>query len=123
MISIQIFVGLLCLFVAVPGVACNKSGDPSSCPITNSTTVVYSTVNGVGPASLIWVQDLLWWWKQGDSSVDYLDLTAADFQVCDLQSYPNLKIYINPGGDAYDQLSALGPVGTQNSSFPTRPKS
>jgi len=71
-------------------------------------------VNGVGPASLIWVEDLLWWWKQTDQTIDYVGLTSEDFVNCDLKSFPNLKIYINPGGDAYDQIGALGTAGTSN---------
>jgi len=31
------------------------------CPITNTTNMIYSVVNGVGPASKIWVEDMLWW--------------------------------------------------------------
>lgn len=85
-----------------------------NCPITNSTTVVYSTVNGVGPASLIWVEDLLWWWQQTDPNVQYIGLTSEDFVNCDLKSFPNLKLYVNPGGDAYDQVAGLGTAGTAN---------
>eukprot|EP01035_Chromulina_nebulosa_P018093 gene18093-23742_t len=71
-------------------------------------------VSGVGSASLIWVQDLLWWWKSYDSSISYIGLTASQLQSCDLSSYPNLRVYINPGGDAYNQLSSLGTKGTAN---------
>lgn len=86
-----------------------------ACPITNSTNIIYSTVKGVGPASKIWVQDLLWWWKQnGDASIDYMAVTASDLQNCDLESFPNLKVYINPGGDAYDQLTAMGVDGREH---------
>lgn len=86
----------------------------AKCPITDETTIVYSKVNGVGPASLIWVQDLLWWWKAADPSVSYVGLTSSDFQECDLASFPNLKIYLNPGGNAYDQLQDVGAVGGEN---------
>ena len=82
------------------------------CPITNSTNIIYSIVNGVGPASKIWVEDLLWWWQQeGDSSIDYMAVSNLDLQACDLASFPNLKIYINPGGDAYEQLTDMGVDG------------
>lgn len=70
----------------------------SNCPIQNDTTIAYSLVDGVGPASEIWVQDLLWWWQSYDPSVKYVPLYEKDFQNCDLQSYPNLRVYINPGG-------------------------
>jgi glutamine amidotransferase-like uncharacterized protein len=82
------------------------------CPITNTTNIVYSIAEGVGPASRIWVQDLLWWWQQqGDARLDYLALSGRDLQNCDLASFPNLKVYINPGGDAYSQLSDMGVEG------------
>jgi glutamine amidotransferase-like uncharacterized protein len=84
------------------------------CRITNETNIVYSTVNGVGPASQIWVEDFLWWWKSTDPSINYLGLTANDFQVCNFASFPNLRVYINPGGNTYDQLTAIGPIGTEN---------
>jgi glutamine amidotransferase-like uncharacterized protein len=84
------------------------------CRITNETNIVYSTVNGVGPASQIWVEDFLWWWKSTDPSINYLGLTANDFQVCNFASFPNLRVYINPGGNTYDQLTAIGPIGTDN---------
>lgn len=92
--------------------------DPSQaarCPVSNSTTVVYSTVPGVGPASRIWVEDFLWWWQQnGDERVEYVGLTAQQLQQCDLASFPNLRVYINPGGDAYSQLTAMGVEGREN---------
>lgn len=84
------------------------------CPIKDDTTIVYSTVNGVGPASLIWVQDFLWWWASYDSTIKYLPLAADDLKNCELVSYPNLRVYINPGGDAYKQLAAMGSVGAQH---------
>lgn len=89
-------------------------GFPSKCPITEKTTVVYSQVGGVGPASNIWVQDFLWWWRQADPTVEYVALKEADFRNCDLSSFPNLRLYVNPGGDAYMQLYNLGVEGTTN---------
>lgn len=86
----------------------------SKCHITNTTNIVYSTVNGVGPASRIWVEDFLWWWKSTDPSINYVGLDENDFQICDFASYPNLRVYINPGGNTYNQLTAIGPKGTEN---------
>lgn len=96
----------------------------SKCPIQNSTNIVYSTVNGVGPASQIWVEDFLWWWKSHDPSIEYMAMTSQDFQYCDLASYDNLRIYVNPGGNTYDQLTAIGPVGAESiKKFVTRDQS
>ncbi|CAM9977709.1 unnamed protein product, partial [Ectocarpus fasciculatus] len=85
------------------------------CPIRDSTRVVYSTVNGVGSGSKIWIADFLEWWNTFDTNVEFVALSARDLQVhCDLQAFPNLRVYINPGGDAYMQLSSLGVAGTDN---------
>lgn len=89
-------------------------GISAICSIKNDTNIAYSTVNGVGPASKIWVEDLLWWWKSYEPSINYVSLSAKDFQECDFASFANLRVYINPGGNAYDQLTAMGPAGTQN---------
>jgi glutamine amidotransferase-like uncharacterized protein len=64
--------------------------------------------------SLIWVQDFLWWWQQYDKSIEYIGINEQDFQNCDMLSFTNLRIYINPGGDAYSQLSAMGSTGAAN---------
>jgi glutamine amidotransferase-like uncharacterized protein len=84
------------------------------CPITNETNIIYSIVKGVGPASRIWVEDFLWWWKQTDPTINYLSINSNDFQVCNFSIYPNLRVYINPGGNTYDQLTAMGSVGTES---------
>jgi hypothetical protein len=86
----------------------------STCPIVNDTTVVYSIADGVGPASQIWVEDFLWWMKSSDDSFKYQSLTGEETASCDLSSFPNLRIFVNPGGNAYDQLTSLGADGTQN---------
>lgn len=69
---------------------------------------VVFNVKGVGRASQIWVQDFLWWWSNGDSSgamsFKYQSLDEKDVQNCDLETFSNLKLYINPGGNAYNQV-------------------
>jgi glutamine amidotransferase-like uncharacterized protein len=92
---------------------CFAAVTATTCRITNETNIIYSTVNGVGPASQIWVEDFLWWWKQTDPSIHYLGITSNDFQVCNFTNYSNLRVYINPGGNTYDQLTAMGAVGTE----------
>jgi glutamine amidotransferase-like uncharacterized protein len=82
------------------------------CPIRQDTQVVYSKATGVGGASIIWVEDLLWWLKTNDETFTYQGLVEQDVQACDLASFPNLRLYVNPGGNAYGQLSALGANGT-----------
>ena len=82
------------------------------CALEADTAVVYSLANGVGGASKIWVQDLLWWWSRADRSLTYQSLSETEIQNCDLAASPALRLFINPGGNAYDQLTALGAAGT-----------
>lgn len=88
----------------------------STCPISSTTNIVYNsdTRNGVGVASNVWVSNLLAWWKVTDPSINYLALSAADIQACNLASYTNLRLFIQPGGNTYSQLSGLKTAGTQN---------
>jgi hypothetical protein len=41
-------------------------------------------------------------------------LTGADLAQCSLKSFPNLKPYVQPGGNAYDQQLGVGSVGKAN---------
>ncbi|MEK6917959.1 MAG: BPL-N domain-containing protein [Nanoarchaeota archaeon] len=55
------------------------------------------------------------WWKQQDLSVKYAILDANDIKSdCNLVNYPNVKVYIQPGGNAYYQQKQLGSVGKTN---------
>ena len=84
------------------------------CPVREDTVIVYSRAKGVGGASIIWVEDLLWWLQQADAELKYQGLSETDVQACDLASFSKLRLYINPGGNAYNQLSALQANGTRN---------
>lgn len=87
----------------------------SACPIRDSTTIAYSVVDGVGSGSRIWISDFLSWLAASDPSAEAVSLTAQDLRVhCDLSSFLNLRVFINPGGDAYAQLYSLGVEGTDN---------
>jgi glutamine amidotransferase-like uncharacterized protein len=86
----------------------------AACPIRPDTQVVYSKATGVGGASIVWVEDLLWWLRSHDPTFTYQGLVEQDVQSCELRSFRNLRLYINPGGNAYNQLSALGANGTRH---------
>jgi len=83
----------------------------NGCALQSDTNIVYSLVTGVGDASRVWIQDLLWWWSSADSSIKYQGLSALDIQSCDLANFPNLRVFLNPGGNTYNQLSDLGDAG------------
>jgi glutamine amidotransferase-like uncharacterized protein len=89
-----------------------------TCPIQSDTDVVFygdTGFGGVGSLSRSWVIHFLDWWKTQDPSIDYVELDQGDIrEVCDLDSFSNLKIYIQPGGNAYYQQRSLESTGRQN---------
>ena len=89
-----------------------------TCPITQDTDIVFygeTGFGGVGTLSRSWVIHFLDWWQQQDSSIEYVELDDNSVtDLCDLDSFSNLKIYIQPGGDAYKMQNKLGPEGRQN---------
>ena len=88
------------------------------CPITGSTSVVVygeTSYGEVGYWSLSWIVHFLDWWQSQDQNVRYVVLDSADVRAhCHLGDYPNVKIYIQPGGDAYKQQISLGSEGKNN---------
>jgi hypothetical protein len=97
-----------------------KPGGTTACPILPTTDfAVYGETfkGGVGTSSRSWMAHFFDWWKTQDSSVDYQFLTAAQAQACtNLKGlkYPDLKMWVQPGGNAYDQQVALGATGKAN---------
>ena len=96
-----------------------KPGGTTTCPIASGTDfAVYGQTfkGGVGTSSRSWMAHFFAWWQTQDSGVDYLFLTAAQAQACTnlKTSYPNLKMWVQPGGNAYDQQAALGAAGKSN---------
>ena len=79
----------------------------TSCPISSNTDIAFygkTGFGGVGDLSKSWIIHFLDWWKQQDASVDYAELDSYDItRDCDLDSFDNLKLYIQPGGNAYYQ--------------------
>jgi glutamine amidotransferase-like uncharacterized protein len=88
------------------------------CPISETVNIaVYgeSESGGVTYLSLSWVMHFLEWWKSGDPTLSYVILDTADIvSDCHLGDYPNLMLYIEPGGDAYKQQRELGSAGKNN---------
>jgi MYXO-CTERM domain-containing protein len=116
---------LIALFLAAVAAA-GCAGEPErlgvrraalSCPIQASTTVVFygeTGASGVEANSRLWVKHFLDWWRAHDPTVVYAELKAAHLTGdCKLTSYPNLRLHIQPGGDAYQQQLTLGAAGKQ----------
>ena len=56
------------------------------CVVRPDTRIVYSKADGVGGASLRWVEDFLWWLHKANPGQRYQGLTAGEIQACDLGS-------------------------------------
>lgn len=111
--SISLFSAVL-LFSSV-SISSAKPNKLPSCPIQEETNIVFygeTGRGGVGTPSRSWMIHFLDWWQQQDSGINYAELDSGDVQgECDLTSFPNLKLYIQPGGDAYLQQKKLGQDG------------
>jgi hypothetical protein len=110
---------LVLLLAGTTNALAAKSGGTTACPIAPDTDfAVYGQTfkGGVGTSSRSWMAHFFDWWKAQDPNVHYLFLTASQAQACTNMrgNYPNLKMWVQPGGNAYDQQSALGASGKAN---------
>jgi glutamine amidotransferase-like uncharacterized protein len=106
------------VFVAVIALIIAQLAFAGACPVNSGTDIaVYGQTGtgGVGDLSRSWMVHFFDWWKAQDASLDYAMLDAADVKSdCVLANYPGLKLYVEPGGDAYKQQKALGSAGRSN---------
>ena len=82
-----------------------------TCPINNSTDMVYYSGSGASSISQSWMTHFLDWWRAQGADFSYVDLSAAEVGACDLTAYPDLDVYIQPGGDAYLAQKWIGADG------------
>ena len=55
------------------------------------------------------------WRKSYDRAVQYVFLNSINLITdCELSDYSNVRLYIQPGGDAYAQQFSLGAAGKAN---------
>lgn len=97
----------------------------SLCSLRKDAVIaVYADVasGGVGPDSDTWTRAFFSWWSAANANdlvVDYItrsaDLGNYYTDGCQLSSgFPALRLYVQPGGDASNASSALGPGGRDN---------
>jgi hypothetical protein len=96
----------------------------SRCPIQPDTRiVVYGGTNSgqawpVGGVSVVtygWIKHFFDWWESYDPAVKYVFLNSTNLKSdCHLSDYPNVRLYVQPGGDAYYQQLSLGVTGKSN---------
>lgn len=103
------------IFIVFVLVLVSAAPKPATCPITSSTNIVIygdTGFGGVGTLSKSWMTQFFNWWDLQDSRVNYIFLTANDIKTnCNLANFPNVKLYVQPGGDAYYQQRSLGSTG------------
>ncbi|MEK6850118.1 MAG: BPL-N domain-containing protein [Nanoarchaeota archaeon] len=108
----------LVVFLSVAVLAQAVSSKALVCPITSSTNIaIYGDTGfgGVGDLSKSWIGQFLNWWRSYDSNISYVFLTSNNVKSdCNLLNYPNVKLYIQPGGNAYYQQKSLGAAGKTN---------
>jgi glutamine amidotransferase-like uncharacterized protein len=83
----------------------------------DTTVVVYGdTAGGVTSQTVAWVTHFLDWWQTYDNSIKYVVLSANDLKSSQnvLSNYPNIRLYFQPGGNAFTQQLALGSTGKAN---------
>ncbi|MBU2573041.1 MAG: hypothetical protein KKH28_03055, partial [Elusimicrobia bacterium] len=89
-----------------------------TCPIASDTNIVFygeTGAGGVEAGSRGWLIHFLDWWKIQDSNIRYVELDSTDIKTdCNLVSYPNVRVYIQPGGNAYNQQNTLASAGKTN---------
>ena len=91
----------------------------AACPITDATVVAayVDTDGGVGTHSAAWTKRFFAWWAPGGGAPDAVAFfdRAADLAGCRaLATYDGLLLWVQPGGEADNQSTALGPAGRDN---------
>lgn len=115
----KLFLASLVILVILAGVIFVQAKPPvGTCPITSDTNIVFygeTGFGGVGDLSKSWIIHFLDWWKTQDPNIKYVIIDSSDVKTdCNLANYPNVKIYIQPGGNAYYQQRKLDTAGKTN---------
>ena len=85
------------------------------CPITANTTVVIYTGVGVPDDCQQWETKFFQWWKKAEPAVNFVYVSGPQLHsMCDLKEYTGLKIYVQPGGNAYEQQNSIKDAGKAN---------
>lgn len=93
------------------GIFTVTAAKPSSCPINSNTDFVYYSGSGASDLSQSWMVHFFDWWKGYNPDLDYQGLSGAQIDDCDFTAYPELDMYVQPGGDAYLAQKWIGADG------------
>ena len=80
------------------------------CPLKSSTRIaVYADESGgVGPGSHAWTSAFFSWWAASNPGLQWAELSAEQVHTsCVLADFESLLLYVQPGGDAFNQSQSL----------------
>ncbi|MCP4693021.1 MAG: hypothetical protein GY859_33575, partial [Desulfobacterales bacterium] len=85
----------------------------AACPSNGTVFAIYTTTGtgGVGDLSKAWILNFFEWWEDQDGGVTFAELGYQDVRNCNLADHSTLKLYVQPGGNAYKQQKKLGADG------------
>ncbi len=116
LVNVVVMTLILVVIISANFVSARPPVNP--CPIKSDTDIVFygETGNGgVGTPSRSWMIHFFDWWKSQDPSISYVELNSGDVKTdCNFANFPNLKLYVQPGGNAYYQQNKLGTFGKNN---------
>lgn len=88
-----------------------------ACNIKSSTTIVLYDGVGTGTFSSRWENEFWTWWAGADPAVEWVTVSGPQLNTgsgCKLSDYPNVKLYVQPGGDAYQMQDSIRTGGRGN---------
>eukprot|EP00047_Mylnosiga_fluctuans_P011827 m.23029 g.23029 ORF g.23029 m.23029 type:complete len:295 (-) comp3840_c0_seq1:25-909(-) len=96
-----------------------RARSTAACPLAADTAIaVYAALDagGVGDNSHAWTRRFFEWFSEPNPSLTWVELPDPQHvsRDCVFTEFPSLKLYVQPGGDAYNQSISLGPAGRDN---------
>jgi hypothetical protein len=89
----------------------------AACPKSDTLIVIYNG-GGIDALSRQWIGNYFVWWRNlGDSRIQWVTMTDAELASggCSaLSSYSQVKLFVAPGGNAYNYHLSLGSAGKTN---------
>lgn len=92
-------------------------GDTQACSISPDTNVVRYDGVGTGKYSTQWEDHFWTWWGQANKEIKVAKVSGPNLATkagCRLGDHPNVKVYVQPGGDAYDMQDSIKAQGREN---------
>ena len=86
----------------------------AKCRIKPSTTVAYYGGHGATSDCQSWEDHFFSWWATAEPRVVHAKVLPSELKECDDLAQTNVTLWVQPGGNAYDQQASLGAEGKAN---------